>query len=418
MKLDGVFMSASYGPYNPRPNTGFANVESQVRSFWRRVSNGLEIHQLWEQFKADARAGYGWYSKEIGWEPIPGEPRWKQYWRIARAVFWAMVMKLSPARRVLLIIALALVVLGIFGSEIQVSDRTVISVGGGYAILGALALLLLLALELADRVTMKRDLEIAKEIQHWLVPEKPPVIPGVEIAFASRAANTVAGDYYDAFLRPGPSALSEGSTADSSSAGDSRRLLLVVADVAGKSVPAALLMATFQASLRTLALEPSLLPDLTAGLNAYACEISQTGRRFTTAFLAELDLATHKLTYVNAGHNRPMLVRSSGSGRGFVQVERLEEGGLPLGIVRNVGYQSGETTLAAGDRLVIFTDGAVEAENAVADEFGEGRLLGELQAGRGSRAADALKSLMTSIDAFVGQAPQHDDITCLILDCL
>jgi len=77
-----------------------------------------------------------------------------------------------------------------------------------------------------------------------------------------------------------------------------------------------------------------------------------------------------------------------------------------------------ETTLASGDRLVIFTDGVVEAENGMADEFGEGRLFGELQAGRGSRAADALKRLMISIDAFVGQAPQHDDITCLILDCL
>lgn len=417
MKLDGARMSSFHDPYNSRGSTGFAKVETQVRGFWRRVSNGLEIHQLWEQFKADARAGYGWYSKEIEWEPVTGEPNWKRYYRITKAVFWAMIMKLSPARRVLLIIALVLVVLGIFGTEVQVSDRTVINLGGGEAILGALALLLLLALELADRVTMKRDLEIAKEIQHWLVPETPPLIPGIEIAFASRAANTVAGDYYDAFLRPGPPVASEGLATESSAA-DSRRLLLVVADVAGKSVPAALLMATFQASLRTLALAPAPLPELTASLNAYACEISQAGRRFTTAFLAELDLATHKLTYVNAGHNQPILARSPTVLRGLGSVERLGEGGLPLGISRHGRYESGETTLASGDRLVIFTDGAVEAENDAADEFGEGRLLGELQAGRSSRAADALKQLMISIDAFVGQAPQHDDITCLILDCL
>ncbi|HXJ95617.1 MAG TPA: PP2C family protein-serine/threonine phosphatase [Terriglobia bacterium] len=408
-------MSSFHNPYSPGGGGPFANVETQVRGFWRRVSDGLEVHQLWEQFKADAWAGYGWYSKEVEWKPVPGEPHWKRYWRITRAVFWAMVMKLSPARRVLLIIALALVVLGIFGTEVQVSDRTVINLGGGQAILGALALLLLLALELADRVTMKRDLEIAKEIQRWLVPETPPQIPGIEIAFASRAANTVAGDYYDAFLRPGPSAAGEGSE---SSAADSRRLLLVVADVAGKSVPAALLMATLQASLRTLALAPSPLPELAANLNAYVCEISQAGRRFITAFLAELDLATHKLTYVNAGHNQPMLVRSPGVSGMLGSVERLSEGGLPLGITRHIRYQSGEASLAAGDRLVIFTDGAVEAENEAADEFGEGRLLVELQAGRGARAADALKRLMVSIDAFVGRAPQHDDITCLILDRL
>jgi phosphoserine phosphatase RsbU/P len=417
MKLGGASMSSIQDPYRKTGGPAFANIDTHVRSFWRRVSNGLEIHQLWEQFKADTRAGYGWYSKEIGWEPIPGEPGWKQYWRIAKAVFWALAMKLSPARRVLLIVALGLVVLGIFGTQVRVSDTTVISLGGGEAILGALALLLLLALELADRVTMKRDLEIAKEIQHWLLPEAPPRIPGIEIAFASRAANTVAGDYYDAFLRPGSSEIGEGSIAENLPA-DSRRLLLVVADVAGKSVPAALLMATFQASLRTLAAAPSLLPDLTARLNAYACEISQAGRRFTTAFLAELDLATHRLTYVNAGHNQPMLLRPPGAVGESVRVERLSEGGLPLGILRNVQYQSGATTLSSGDRLVVFTDGAVEAENDAADEFGEGRLLGELQAGREGHAADLLKRLMSSIDAFVGHAPQHDDITCLILDCL
>jgi sigma-B regulation protein RsbU (phosphoserine phosphatase) len=254
---------------------------------------------------------------------------------------------------------------------------------------------------------MKRDLEIAKEIQHWLVPDTPPVIPGVEIAFASRAANTVAGDYYDAFLRKPES----GDAASvPSTDGDRRRLLVVVADVAGKSVPAALLMATFQASLRTLAAEPSSLLDLVAGLNAYACEHSHFGRRFTTAFLAELDLANSTLTYVNAGHNQPMLMRAGGG------LDRLGEGGLPLGIMRDARYESAEATLGTGDRLFIFTDGVVEAEDAEANEFGEPRLLADLQLGRSSPPAQALNGLMTSIEAFVGHAPQHDDITCLILD--
>lgn len=384
----------------------FAHAEEQVRTFWRRVSDGLKMQELWGQFKADARAGYTLYSREVDWEQVPGEPEWKRYWRIARALFWAMVSKLSPARRVLLVLALALVLLGMLGTEVRVSDTTVISLGGGEAILGALLLILLLALELADRVTMKRDLEIAKEIQHWLVPETPPVVPGVEIAFASRAANTVAGDYYDAFLRMPEN----GAGAPLDNPADARRLLVVVADVAGKSVPAALLMATFQASLRTLALAPTSLLDLVAGLNSYACQHSQSGRRFTTAFLAELDLVTSTLTYVNAGHNQPMLLKAAGG------LTRLGEGGLPLGIMRDARYQSAETTLGHGDRLVIFTDGVVEAENERADEFAEARLLAELQTGRSSRAADALNRLMSSIDVFVGHAPQHDDITCLILD--
>ncbi|HEY6293529.1 MAG TPA: PP2C family protein-serine/threonine phosphatase [Terriglobia bacterium] len=393
---------------------GSVSLGEQVRTFWGRVTDGLEIQELWGQFKADARAGYGWYSKEIDWEPVEGESRRKRYWRTAKALFWAMVMKLSPARRVLLIVALALVILGILGTEVRVSDTTVISLGGGEAILGALTLLLLLALELADRVTMKRDLEIAKEIQRWLVPETPPVIPGVEIAFASRAANTVAGDYYDAFLRSGSADPGAPPATQNLGGADSGRLLLVVADVAGKSVPAALLMATFQASLRTLSLYPGPITELVRGLNAYACEHSQSGRRFTTAFLAELDLATRRLTYVNAGHNEPMLLRAPASPGGL---ERLGQGGPPLGIMRNARYECGEVTLAPRDRLVIFTDGVVEAENQAAAEFEEGRLLTELQLGRSSSAADALKRLMASIDTFVGHAPQHDDITCLILDC-
>ncbi len=377
-----------------------------VRTFWQRVSAGLELQELWGQFKADARAGYSLYSKEVDWELVPGEPNWKRYWRIAKALFWAMVMKLSPARRVLLVLSLILVLFGMFGTEINISEKTVINIGGSQAVLGALGLLLLLSLELADRVTMKRDLEIAKEIQQWLVPEAPPAIPGVEIAFASRAANTVAGDYYDAFLR-----VPESSRAASVDDGaDPRRLLVVVADVAGKSVPAALLMATFQASLRTLAREPTSLLDLVAGLNAYACEHSHFGRRFTTAFFAELDRATSKLTYVNAGHNQPMLMRAAGG------LERLEEGGLPLGIMRDARYESGVATLLSGDRLFIFTDGVVEAEDSGANEFGEMRLLAALQLGRERRPGDALQQLMTSIETFVGHAPQHDDITCLILD--
>jgi phosphoserine phosphatase RsbU/P len=401
-------------------HSGFGRVEDQVRTFWRRVTDGLEIQQLWGQFKADARSGYSLYSREVDWELVAGETPGRRYWRITKTLFWAMVMKLSPARRLMLILALALVLLGMLGTEVRVSDKTVISIGNGWAVLGALALLLLLALELADRVTMKRDLEIAKEIQQWLVPEHPPVIPGVDIAFASRAANTVAGDYYDAFLRSESNGTPQGAGQSPAAAGDkpeSGHLLVVVADVAGKSVPAALLMATFQASLRALALRPASVIELMSGLNTYACDISQAGRRFTTAFLAEFDLATHKLAYVNAGHNQPLLLRAPGAAGSQTVLDRLAVGGLPLGIMRDARYEAGEVTLQRGDRLVIFTDGVVEAENEASREFGEERLLTELQFGRSTSAADALKRLMTSIDTFVGHAPQHDDITCLIFDC-
>jgi len=380
--------------------TRLDRVVKQASSFWQRVSEGISVQQLWRQFVSEARASYGLYSREVEWEPVEGEPGWKRSWRITRTLFWAMMMKLSPARRVFFLIALVLVFLELFNLHLFGWPREL------YIALAAGSLLFLLALELADRVTMKRDLEIAKEIQRWLVPSVPPVISGLDIAFTTRPANTVAGDYYDAFLRPAPAGTSN------MAALPSQRLLLVVADVAGKSVPAALLMATFQASLHTLATASLALPDLVEALNNYACAHSLGGLRFTTAFLADLEPEARALTYVSAGHNAPILRRASG------QIERLEAGGLPLGIARGARHNYGNTTLSSGDLLVIFTDGVVEAHNGSGEEYGEPRLLQLLSPPPASSAGDDLRRLMASVDTFVGTARQHDDITCLVLRCL
>jgi len=364
-----------------------SRIARKLRDFWQKISEDLAIQQLSAQFRADARSSYQFYSKEVDRAPLAGESRWKRFWRISRGLFWAMMMKLSPVRRVLLLIALVLLFLPAI--HITQDDRTVDTIDTQF--FAGVVLVILLALELSDRVTMKRDLEIAREIQSWLMPSEAPKVPGVDIAFASRPANTVAGDYYDAFFRP------------------NERLLLVVADVAGKSIPAALLTATLQASLRTLAALPGSLPELVGRVNRYACEQSLQGRRFTTAFLAELEPATGALTYVNAGHNWPVLRHASGA------IERLEAGGLPLGITAARPYQSGTATLAAGDLLLIFTDGLVEAEDDGEREYGEERMLPVVQSLPSGTAAEALKRIMSSVDAFVGLTRQHDDITCLVL---
>jgi sigma-B regulation protein RsbU (phosphoserine phosphatase) len=300
-------------------------------------------------------------------------------------------MKLTPARRVLLLLSLLLIVLGRFhfrGGEVEILFSL-----APYGIVG---LVLLLAMELADRVTMKRDLEIAREIQRWLVPEQPPQVEGAELAFATRPANTVAGDYYDAFFRAAPS-------------GQPPKLLLTVADVAGKSVPAALLMATLQASLQALAAANTSLLELVSGLNRYACEHSLGGMRFTTGFFAEFEPAVRALAFVNAGHNAPILRRASGA------VERLEAGGLPLGIESGAAYQSGSAVLAPGDVLVIFTDGLVEAFNDRGEEFGEARLLEALRDAPLGSAREIQLHLLLRVDRFVGSTRQHDDITSLVL---
>jgi sigma-B regulation protein RsbU (phosphoserine phosphatase) len=258
-----------------------------------------------------------------------------------------------------------------------------------------------LALELADRVTMKRDLEIAREIQQWLVPDTPPAVPGIDIAFATRPQNTVAGDCYDAFLRPGTGGAEAGM------------LMIAVADVAGKSVPAAMLMATFQASLRTLAGTQATFSEMVVGLDRYGREHNMGGRRFTTAFFTEIDPTTGVMRHINAGHNAPILLRAAGA------MERLETGGLPLGLPLLRGsepqFDMGQTKLEKGDLLFIFTDGLVEAVNDDGEEFTEDRLTRSLRRLPQGPAAGILSQVMNEVNAFAGAARQHDDITCLVV---
>jgi sigma-B regulation protein RsbU (phosphoserine phosphatase) len=162
-------------------------------------------------------------------------------------------------------------------------------------------------------------------------------------------------------------------------------------------------------SLKTLSSTAGSLTELVSRMNRYACSNSQNGRRFTTAFIAEFDPASHRLTYVNAGHNNPILRRRSGL------IERLEVGGMPLGIMEQAPYQSGELTIETGDWLVAFTDGVIEAENSARQEYGEERFLTMLHSGVMLTPAMLLNSVLADLDQFVGSAPQHDDVTCVLL---
>ena len=168
-------------------------------------------------------------------------------------------------------------------------------------------------------------------------------------------------------------------------------------------------MATFQASLKTLAATGVHLAELVRSMNHYACSNSQGGLRFTTAFISEYRPNSRALTYINAGHNTPILRRKSGA------IERLEAGGLPLGILGDTAYQSATVILEPGDWLVIFTDGVVEAVNAQDEEYGETRLISILHAATDAASVKLLSRIMVDLDLFAGNTPQHDDMTMLLL---
>src|SRR5579864_113070 len=314
-------MSASASPTpgvsSAPPANGAGN---RIRQFWQRLSEGRQIDELWSQFTADARASYTFYMKEADEEELGRRHGVYRFLHIAKTLFWSMLMKMTPARRVLLLIALVMLVMS--GFKFQFGRN--LSFDVNFVGIAALLFLLLLSLELADKVTMKRDLEIAREIQTWLVPSEPPQVPGADIAFATRPQNSVAGDYYDAFY-PDPE--------------NKERVVLVIADVAGKSVPAALLMATLQARVAISSAAGVPVAELVTRLNRYASAYSLDGRRFTTAVLCEYDLGSRRLTYVNAGHNAPILRRADG------EFETLETGGLPLGIKIGAEYETATVEL-------------------------------------------------------------------------
>jgi len=388
-------MSTSAPPPTPRASQrSWPRAHSRIGDFWERVSEGRQVDDLWTQFAADARASYGFYGRDVDWEEVNKLPRWRRPLRVAKHFFWALLLKLSPARRVLLLVALALFILS--SLRVHVGDAFTLDVK--FEWISALLLLLLLSLELADKVIMKRDLEIAREIQTWLVPSKPPEVPGGDIAFATRPQNSVAGDYYDAFY-------------PTLSAAEGGKLMLVIADVAGKSVPAALLMATLQASLRTVAGEDAPLADLVARLNRYASAHSLDGLRFTTAILSQYDPSTRRLIYVNAGHNAPVLRRADAT------LEKLEVGGLPLGIHSTATYETATIDLRPGDVLILYTDGVVEAFNQAGEEFGNQRWFAAIRALPAGSAQESLQYLMKRVDEFVGATRQSDDITCLVFRC-
>jgi sigma-B regulation protein RsbU (phosphoserine phosphatase) len=352
---------------------------------WYRLTAGMEINELWTQFKVEAGESSRLYKQDVTKHAGQSVRSWKRPFKIIGYLFSSILEKLSPARRLFLLLNVILAFLAVINFHFLILTQEI------EFLLAFVGLLILLALVLGDHISMKRDIEIAREIQRWLVPRRAPDVPGIDVAFATRPAKTIGGDYYDAFLRTGDGPL-----------------LIAVADVAGKSVPAAMLMATFQASLRALASASGTLSELVGGLNRQVCAASQAGR-FTTAFLAELNPANGDLCYLCAGHNPPILKREDGT------VERLKSDNIPLGIELKEKYKTGFTRIEPHDLLVIYTDGVTEARDESRNEFGEARLLSIIQLTGQERSALSLSNIMRTLDEFVGAAPQHDDITCMIV---
>ncbi len=235
----------------------------------------------------------------------------------------------------------------------------------------------------------EREIAEAKAIQEKLLPREIPQMPGYEIASAWQSARLVGGDYFDILPL------------------DEKTLGLCIADVAGKGMPAALLMSNLQAAVRGLS-SLSVAPHLLCSrLNSIVYRNTDSDR-FITFFYAQLDGDKRHLSYVNAGHNPPFVVRSDGSH------ERLREGGAVLGVFASRNYDLGSAQLSPGDRVILFTDGVTEACSPAGEEFGETRLLRLLEDHRALSADELQAKILGAVAEFSGSRWQ-DDATLLVL---
>jgi phosphoserine phosphatase RsbU/P len=362
--------------------------------FFETFTRGLTKTDLERLFTRDAREAYRFFSRHIDFDALKTQPWHLRMLGHARLLFLAFTLKLTPARRLIYAISLVACLIGLMELFREVHffliPHPAFAPGTLWLLSGFLLVNLLVLLEVADRLSLKNDLEIAREIQQSMLPRAAFRAPGVEAFGMTRPANTVGGDFYDIVPLP------------------DGRVLLALGDVAGKGSPAALLMALLLAMMRTLIDEGLEGANLVTRLNV------QIGRhapnsRFVTLFIAILNPATGELSYVNAGQNPPLLRRGNGS------YERLRAGGMALGMFENATYTTGATTLEAGDVLVMYSDGITEAEDTFDQPFDEAGVQTVVD-GQGWASAKELGwALFEAVETHSRERRLLDDLTVLAL---
>ena len=356
----------------------------EAKRFVRSYMEGMDGGDFQRLFDRDAARAYGVVTREQGGEDEPEEKVWRFLYRV-RIFFLGLSFKLSPARRLLFAISIVLALWGLI--DIDLDNLPSVRVGL-LSLLSVAGLVFLLVLELADRVMVRDELEVARELQRELMPREEPDVPGYSFAFSYGTANTIGGDYYD-FLPL-----------------DDRRLAVVIGDASGHGIAAGLLMAIANSSLR---LGFDLDPDPVAVVDVVNRALCGSGgrRAFMTMFCGVLEPQSGQFRFVCSGHPYPMLRRASG------EIVELGTGALPLGIRPGIEFEAQETVIERGDTLLLYTDGVVETLDSAGESFGFDRLRQILAAGGTSRAVH--DRVLRELDLFRGQEPVYDDRSLAVM---
>ena len=363
-------------------------------TFVRDYTRGMEDEGLKRVFDRDAQRVYSVLMRD---RDVAARPK-RGLRRVvfdAKLLFLSISEKLTPGRRLLFAVSLIAALLALTSMKYSVNTpQWGFRIDGsplGFTVAIA-GLLFLLATELVDRVLVRDEVEVARQLQAELLPQAPPELPGWSFASSWGTANDIGGDYHRFEPLPGG------------------RLAVVVADASGHGMAAGLLMAITDTALG-IAVERDAEPDAVARVLHRAILRTNDRRSFVTLFYGLLDPATGALRFVTAGHPSPIVRRADG---------RLEEpaaGSLPLGLATEPKPFHGEMSLAPGDLLVVVTDGVFEAVGANGEAFGWERLRQLVARGPGS-AAQLHAALRSALDQHVGAEPLSDDRTLVVIERL
>ena len=377
----------------------------RARELYEKYAQDLSPEDLQRLFTHDTRDAYRFFTRGQDEDSFARLPWWRRIPERIRQVFVAFTLRLPPARRVLYLAALVIALVGVlrlfrgFGSVdfplgvpfIRVAVLMPVWADGTFALIVSLLLLnFLVLLEVADRLSLKGELEVAREIQLAMLPSGTYRDADIEICGVTKPANTVGGDFYDVLP------LADG------------RVIVTLGDVAGKGSPAALLMALLLAVLRTLVDEALDPPQLMARLNVQICRHSPASR-FITLFFAVYSPATGRLTYVNAGQTPPLLRRQNGG------YERLHGTGIALGLFDGSTYAAAQVSIDPGDALVLYSDGITEAEDPAGRPFEEAGLEQVVSANAHDSAAELGTTVLKAVETHANAPRFSDDLTILIL---
>jgi serine phosphatase RsbU (regulator of sigma subunit) len=360
--------------------------------FFEAYTQGLTSVDLERLFTRDTPEAYRFFTRTIDFEHLKTLPWHRRTLTHARLFFLAFTMKMTPARRAIYGLSLICIIVGLVelfrDVHLLIVPHPVFAAGTLWLVGGFLLVNLLVLLEVADRLTLKNDLEIAREIQQAMLPRGAFHAAGLEAFGMTRPANTVGGDFYDILPLP------------------DGRVLLALGDVAGKGSPASLLMALLLAMMRTLVDEGFEGAALAARLNAQIVKHAPRSR-FVTLFVGVLTPATGQFVYVNAGQNPPLLRRTDRS------YERLSSGGIALGMFEHSTYTTGTALLNVGDVIVMYSDGITEAENGAGQPFDEEGLQGIIDGAGWASAKELAWVTFAAVEKHTEQRRLLDDLTIL-----